>query len=180
MAVRIFFLVGHNNESAAFTVTNLPQGVTAAFERTWMVHINTTDYNTSVNIGFFQDDIGLQNLLIDQDYVLLKRSGTTGQYEILSEVANIGTQGRADLWFEVALDNLRTGDCITFGSKHNYSFGFNYDRYGSYGTPRFLISEAGIDLSNTSFTIEFWANPWQVDGYIMRHGLGTTWNLGDE
>jgi hypothetical protein len=169
-----YFLVGHNNEPAAFTITNLPQGITAAFERIWMVHINTTDYNTSVNIGFIKNDIGVPVLYIDEEYVLLKRSGATGQFEILSDDANIDTEGRADLWFEVALDNLKTGDCITFGSKHNYSYAFNYNSFGGYGINRSLISESGIDLSNTSFTIEFWTKMGAVGySYIMTHGSGT-------
>jgi hypothetical protein len=164
-----YFLVGHNNEPASFTITNLPQGVSAAFKRTWMVHINTADYNTSVNIGFLKNDIGMPNLMVNEEFVLLKRSKTTGQYEILSEIANIDTEGRSDIWFEVALDNLKTGDCITFGYQHNYSFSF--DRYKP------LISESAIDLSNTSFTIEFWTCSTTQENTIMEHGLGSEVNF---
>jgi hypothetical protein len=88
-----YFLVGHNRESIGYTVTNLPQNVTSAITRSWMVHINSTSNTGVVYVGINVDELGLPNYFDSLKYVLLERSGATGQFEIHSDMYGYGNPG---------------------------------------------------------------------------------------
>jgi hypothetical protein len=173
-----YFLVGHNRESIGYTVTNLPQNVTSAITRSWMVHINSTSNTGVVYVGINVDELGLPNYFTSYQYVLLERSGATGQFETHSDMYGYGnpglTEGDYDIFFRAFIEYLETGDCITIGSLYNYAVEINYDYLGNLSSDQFLYSDNAIDLTNTSFTIEFWADRYTPgEMYIMGQGPDT-------
>ncbi|ETR71276.1 MAG: hypothetical protein OMM_02609 [Candidatus Magnetoglobus multicellularis str. Araruama] len=171
-----YFLVGHNRESIGYTVTNLPQNVTSALDRSWMVHITNPTYPTSVvNVGVSAEGLGLPNYFVSYQYVLLKRSGATGQFEKHSDFSGYG--GGSEDWdisFRAYIETLETGDCITVGSLYNYAVAFNYDYLGNLSNDQYLYSDTAVDLTNTSFTIESWAQLYTtIEMYFIGQGPDT-------
>ncbi|ETR71244.1 MAG: hypothetical protein OMM_08251, partial [Candidatus Magnetoglobus multicellularis str. Araruama] len=158
-----YLLVGHNRESNALTVTHLPDNVLSAWERSWMIH--KTEAGATGGIIRFTFDraiADMSDLTLTTDLVMLKRSGTSGDFEILNDN---GTINGDQIYFYIDASYVNTGDCVTLGSKINHALRFN----GS--SNQFLVSESGVNLNNTSFTIEFWARRNATGQmYILGHG----------
>jgi hypothetical protein len=170
-----YFLVGHNRETIGYTVTNLPQNVTSALDRSWMVHINSSMPTSVVYVGISRDEMGLPNFFKSYQYVLLKRSGPTGPFEIHSTFYGYAVGAHDyDIFFRAYNETLDTGDCITIGSLYNYAVAFNYDYIGNISNDQFLYSDHAVDLTNTSFTIEYWAQLYATgEMYIIGQGPDT-------
>ncbi|MBF0452769.1 MAG: tandem-95 repeat protein, partial [Candidatus Magnetomorum sp.] len=174
-----YFLVGHNRESLSYTVTNLPPNITTAFSRIWKIHINNTivgiDY---IKIGIIAKALGLDNFVLGRYHVLLKYDEATGQFDTLLDlyqISNYDSTPRCETYYTVNIGDLKTGDCITYGSRHNQVLAFNYDVVGNLLSDNHsLFSDNAIDLTNTSFTIEFWAEQFIFqEMYILGQGPDT-------
>jgi hypothetical protein len=159
-----YLLFGHRVETNAITVTNLPETINMAWEREWMIHKTDVGSNGgNIQIGF---DIVLggvdDQVLNEDDYVLLRKTGQNDAYAIFNSSPAV----YGDLIiFEVNTASINTGDCFTLGSTINYALDFNGNEY--------LVSETAIDLSNTAFTIEYWAKPDpMVATYLTTVGQG--------
>ncbi|KPA16200.1 hypothetical protein MHK_003593, partial [Candidatus Magnetomorum sp. HK-1] len=153
-----FFIAGHNKESNTLTVTNLPSNVLVAVEREWMISKISSSLNSSpeVRIGFFFDELGFSyNQMNSSFYVLLKRSGGTGPFDIIDDGGPYCPGEECGVFFNVNTLNLNTGDTITIGCLVDFSMIFNESSTSSRHS---LFSDTAIDLTNTSFTIEFWAS----------------------
>ena len=157
-----YLLFGHNSESNNITCNNIPPSVNTSWKRVWMIH--KTDINSNggeIQIAFDLEMADMNDITPSTDFVLLKRSGPTGSFIIFDEdVSFIGKQ----LVFTVDTALLNTGDCLTLGSTINYALQFN-------GLNQSAISESMINLTQTSFTIEYWARRNSIgEMYIIGQG----------
>jgi hypothetical protein len=158
-----YLLFGHNNEASPLTLTNLPFNVKRACERVWMFH-KTDDPTTTggdIDIAFDLDELELPDLTsLTSDFLLLRRSGPVGTFEIFNTSPTVTSN---QIIFTVDTADLNTGDCLTFGSEIDYALDFSGANY--------LVSENSVDLSNTSFTIEYWEKRGSTaEMYIIGQG----------
>jgi hypothetical protein len=158
-----YLLFGHNNEASPLTLTNLPFNVKRACERVWMFH-KTDDPTTTggdIDIAFDLDELELPDLTsLTSDFLLLRRSGPVGTFEIFNTSPTVTS---SQIIFTVDTADLNTGDCLTFGSEIDYALDFSGANY--------LVSENSVDLSNTSFTIEYWEKRGSTaEMYIIGQG----------
>jgi hypothetical protein len=158
-----YLLFGHNNEASPLTLTNLPFNVKRACERVWMFH-KTDDPTTSggnIDIAFDLNELDLSDLTLTTDFLLLRRSGPVGTFEIFNTSPTVTSN---QIIFTVDTADLNTGDCLTFGSEIDYALEFP-------GASDYLVSEYSVDLSNTSFTIEYWERRFSTaEMYIIGQG----------
>jgi hypothetical protein len=159
-----YLLFGQNREASPLTLTNLPFNVKSACERVWMFH-KTDDPTTSggnIIITFDIDALELTDLTsLHSDFLLLKRSGPVGTFEIFNSSPTVTSD---QISFTVDTADLSPGDCLTFGSEIDYALDFS-------GASDYLVSEKSVDLTNTSFTIEYWLRrDTTAEMYIMGQG----------
>lgn len=157
-----YLLFGHNNEASPLTLTNLPFNVKSACERVWMFH--KTDQSTNggdIDIAFDLNELELSDLTLTTDFLLLRRSGSVGTFEIFNSSPTVLNN---QIIFTVDTADLNTGDCLTFGSEIDYMLDFS-------GASDYLVSEKSVDLTNTSFTIEYWERRFSsTEMYIIGQG----------
>jgi alpha-tubulin suppressor-like RCC1 family protein len=146
-----YLLIGNNRESNTITLTHLPSGVFTGWERSWMLHITDINNNDGTfTIEFDRSGGDMSDLTLTTDMVLLKRSHLNDTYEIMNTLLPT-VIGDDRIQFSGNGSYFNTGDYLTLGSQINSAIEFN----GS--SDHYLVSEAAIDLSSQSFTIEFWA-----------------------
>lgn len=157
-----YLLFGHNREASPLTLTNLPFNVKSACERVWMFH--KTDQSTNggdIDIAFDLNELELSDLTLTTDFLLLRRSGSVGTFEIFNSSPTVLNN---QIIFTVDTADLNTGDCLTFGSEIDYMLDFS-------GASDYLVSEKSVDLTNTSFTIEYWERRFSsTEMYIIGQG----------
>jgi alpha-tubulin suppressor-like RCC1 family protein len=162
-----YLLFGCNADSNALTVYNLPDEVYAAWNQRWKVH--KTDISSNGGNIDFAFDLSLADMsdwTLSNDYVLLKRSGSSGTFESIHYTPTI--TNNQIIFSSVDTTDLDTGDCFTVGSLEDYALSFSGSEY--------LISEHAVALTDGLFTIAFWAKRSNIgEMYVVGHDAGSTY-----